>query len=175
MGFFKEFKEFATKGNVVDMAVGVVIGGAFGKIVTSLVNDIVLPPIGLAIGGVEFTELKWVLKKGSEAVEEVKNDAGEIVKPAKAAVEEVAIRYGNLIQVILEFIIIALCIFLVVRSINKIKARAEAKKAEKEAAEAAAKAEAEAAAAAEEAAKPTEADLLVEIRDLLKDRTVSLN
>ncbi len=165
MGFFKEFKEFAMKGNVIDMAVGVVIGGAFGKIVTSLVNDIVLPPIGLAIGGVEFSELKAVIKPAKEAVLDA--EGNETVK----AVEEVAIRYGNLIQVILEFIIIALCIFLVVRTINKIKAKAEAKKAEKEAAEAAAKAEAEAAAAAEEAAKPTEADLLVEIRDLLKQRT----
>ncbi len=166
MGFFKEFKEFAMKGNVIDMAVGVVIGGAFGKIVTSLVNDNVLPPIGLAIGGVEFSELKAVIKHGKDAV--IDPETGE--ETAKA-VEEVAIRYGNLIQVILEFIIIALCIFLVVRTINKIKAKAEAKKAEKEAAEAAAKAEAEAAAAAEEAAKPTEADLLVEIRDLLKQRT----
>ena len=160
MGFFKEFKEFAMKGNVIDMAVGVVIGGAFGKIVTSLVNDIVLPPIGLAIGGVEFSELKAVLKPAKEAV--VDADGVEVEK----AVEEVAIRYGNLIQVILEFIIIALCIFLVVRTINKIKAKAEAKKAAEEAKAAAAEA-----AAAEEAAKPTEADLLVEIRDLLKQRT----
>ncbi|MBO7406386.1 MAG: large-conductance mechanosensitive channel protein MscL [Clostridia bacterium] len=165
MGFFKEFKEFAMKGNVIDMAVGVVIGAAFGKIVTSLVNDIVLPPIGLAIGGVEFSELKAVLKEGKAAV--VDADGVETAK----AVEEVAIRYGNLIQVILEFIIIALCIFLVVRTINKIKAKSEAKKAAAEAAEAAAKAEAEAAAAAEEAAKPTETDLLVEIRDLLKERS----
>lgn len=120
-GFFKEFKAFITKGNIIDMAVGVIIGGAFGKIVTSLVNDIVMPPIGLAIGGVAFSELKAVIK---EAV--VEN--GEVVK------EAVTINYGNFIQLIIEFLIIALCVFLVLKAIMKAKALAEkAKKKEEEA------------------------------------------
>ena len=126
MGFFKEFKEFIMRGNVLDMAVGVIIGGAFGKIVSSLVNDIIMPPIGLAIGGVKFTELKAVLKP---AVEAEVNSAGEVVKEAT---EAVTINYGNLIQIILEFIIIALCIFLVVRTINKVRAKVEEKKAAEE-------------------------------------------
>ena len=155
MGFFKEFKEFAMRGNVIDMAVGVVIGGAFGKIITSLVNDIVLPPIGLAIGGVKFTDLAWTLKK---AVPAEVNELGEVTKEA---VDAVKINIGNLIQTILEFIIIALCIFVVIRTINKIKTKMEAKK----------RAEEEAAAAAEAPAEPqpTETELLLtEIRDILK-------
>lgn len=153
MGFFKEFKEFVMRGNVIDMAVGVVIGGAFGKIVTSLVNDIVMPPIGMAIGGVAFSELKATLKPAILA-----EDGETIVK------EAVTLNYGNFIQTILEFIIIALCIFLVIRTINKIRKKIE----EKKAAEEAAKAAAEAAAAEEVPAAPTEAELLAEIRDLLK-------
>lgn len=143
-GFFKEFKEFIAKGNIVDMAVGVIIGSAFGKIVTSLVNDIVMPPIGLAIGGVKFSELKATLQ---EAVME----GEEVVK------EAVTINYGSFIQTILEFIIIALCIFLVIKAIMKIKKLTEKKKEEE---------------VKEEApAEPSEEILLLrEIRDSLKDK-----
>ncbi|MBR6921515.1 MAG: large-conductance mechanosensitive channel protein MscL [Clostridia bacterium] len=150
-GFFKEFKEFITKGNIVDMAVGVIIGGAFGKIVTSLVNDIVMPPIGLAIGGVKFTELKATL---TEAV--VEN--GEVVK------EAVTINYGNFIQLIIEFIIIALCVFLVLKAIMKAKALAEkARKKEEEAPAPEPEPESE--------PEPSEEVLLLrEIRDSLKDK-----
>ena len=171
--FFKDFKDFITKGNIIDMAVGVIIGGAFGKIVSSLVADIVMPPIGLAIGGVKFDELKWVLKAAEL------DTAGEVVK------EAVSINYGNFIQTIIEFIIIALCIFLVLRAIVNAKKLSERKKiaeAEAKAAEEKAKADAEAAAAkeAEEAAAARKAELeasalkqealLTEIRDLLKNR-----
>ncbi len=113
MGFFKEFKEFAVRGNVVDMAVGVVMGGAFGAIVTSFVNDIIMPPLGKLIGNVNFSELKYVL---SEAV--VEN--GEIVKP------EAAIMWGQFIQTIVSFLIIALAIFTVIKGINSLKKKEEA-------------------------------------------------
>lgn len=153
-GFFKEFKEFISKGNIVDMAVGVIIGGAFGKIVTSLVNDIVMPPIGLAIGGVNFAELKAVIKAAEL------NEAGEIVK------EAVTINYGNFIQLIIEFIIIALCVFLVLKAIMKAKALAEkAKKKEEEAP--APEPEPE---PAPEPEPSEEVLLLREIRDSLKDK-----
>lgn len=113
MGFIKEFKEFAVRGNVVDMAVGVVMGGAFGAIITSLVNDIIMPPIGKLIGNVNFSELKCVL---SEAV--VEN--GEVVKP------EAAIMWGQFIQTIVSFLIIALAIFTVIKGINSLKKKKEA-------------------------------------------------
>ncbi len=154
MKIFDEFKKFAFKGNVVDMAVGVVIGGVFQKIVTSLVNDIIMPPIGLLIGGVNFKELTWVLK---EAVDE--------------ATPAVTINYGNFIQTIIDFLIVAFTIFMVVKLINKSKeiaSRKEREEAEAKAkAEAEAKAKAEAEAKAAEAAKPTTEQLLAEIRDLL--------
>lgn len=138
MGFFKEFKEFAMKGNVMDMAIGVVIGGAFGKIVTSLVSDIIMPLIGAVTGGLNFTEWKWVIR---EAV----MDGETVVKPA------LTLTWGNFIQVVFDFIIIAFCIFLVVKSMNKLK------KKEEPAPEPAAPAE------------PSEdIKLLTEIRDLLK-------
>lgn len=105
----EEFKTFIAKGNVLDLAVGVVIGAAFGKITTSLVSDILNPVLGLALGGVNFTELKIVLK---EAVGEQ---------------TEVAIMYGNFIQTVIEFLLIALVIFFIVRSANKLKAEEEAK------------------------------------------------
>lgn len=108
MGLIKEFKEFALKGNVIDMAVGIVIGGAFGKIVTSLVNDVIMPPIGYVIGGVNFSDLKHILKP---AVME----AGEVVQP------EAAIYYGQFIQTIIDFLIIAFMIFMIIKSINKLK------------------------------------------------------
>lgn len=105
---WKEFKEFIMRGNVIDLAVGVVIGGAFSAIVNSLVNDIIMPVIGRLLAGVDFTDLKYVL---TNAVVE----GGEVVQP------EVAIRYGALIQTIVNFLIIALVIFLVIKGINKLK------------------------------------------------------
>lgn len=116
MGFFKEFKEFAVRGNVVDMAVGVVMGGAFGAIVTSLVNDIIMPPLGKLISNVNFSELKFVL---SEAV--IEN--GEVVKP------EAAIMWGNFVQTIVSFLIIALAIFIAIKGINSFKKKEETKPA----------------------------------------------
>jgi large conductance mechanosensitive channel len=153
MKFWQEFKKFAFKGNVIDMAVGVVIGGVFQKVVTSLVNDIIMPPVGLLIGGVDFAELKIVLK---EAVGET---------------AAVTINYGAFIQTLINFFIVALTIFFVVKMLNKGKEHAQKK--EREEAEAKAKAEAEAKAKAEaeakaaEAEKPTTEQLLAEIRDLL--------
>lgn len=142
MGFVQEFKEFAIKGNVMDMAVGVIIGGAFGKIVSSLVDDVIMPVVGLLIGGVDFKGLKYVF---SPAVAEVKNDAGEVVVPAIA---EVALNYGAFIQNVFDFFIIALCIFMMVKGINLLKKEEKVE---------------------EEVEKtPTQEELLVEIRDLLK-------
>ena len=142
MGFVQEFKEFAIKGNVMDMAVGVIIGGAFGKIVSSLVDDVIMPVVGQLIGGVDFKGLKYVF---SPAVAEVKNEVGEVVVPAVA---EVALNYGAFIQNVFDFFIIALCIFIMVKGINFLK------KEEK---------------VTEEIEKsPTQEELLAEIRDLLK-------
>ena len=103
MSMMKEFREFAMRGNVVDMAVGIVIGGAFGKIVTSVVNDILMPPIGMAIGGVDFSDLAIVLKEAS----------GEV--------EAVTVNYGAFIQTALDFIIIAFAIFMVIKAMNSMK------------------------------------------------------
>jgi large conductance mechanosensitive channel len=130
---FKEFKEFAMRGNVIDLAVGVVIGAAFGKIVTSLVDQIIMPPIGLLTGGVDFSQMKWVLKPADNT------------DPAHK-IAEVAIGYGNFINTLIQFLIIAFAIFLVVKAINKLTRREEA------------------------APAPPAADvvLLTEIRDLLK-------
>jgi large conductance mechanosensitive channel len=114
MGMLKEFKEFAVKGNVVDLAVAVIIGGAFGKIVTSFVNDIVMPPIGLLIGGVDFKKLALVMK------EAVLDDAGEVVTAA------VTLNYGSFIQNVVDFTIIAFVIFLAVKAINSMKKKEEA-------------------------------------------------
>ncbi len=136
-GFFQDFKAFVTKGNIIDMAVGVVIGGAFGKIVTSLVNDIITPVISLLTGKNTLTALKWVMKP------EVLDEAGEITQA------EVAMTYGNFIQNIVDFLIIAICIFIVLRVIMTVSNKLEAKKLE---AAAAAKAEADAKAAEEAAA-----------------------
>lgn len=113
MGFIKEFKEFAIKGNVVDLAVAVIIGGAFGKIVSSFVKDIVMPPIGYLLGGVEFTDLALVLKEG------VTNADGEVV------VEPVLMTYGIFIQNVVDFVIIALVIFLAIKGINNLKKKEE--------------------------------------------------
>ena len=150
--FFEEFKAFAMRGNVIDMAVGVVIGGAFGKITTSIVNDIIMPLISMLTGGIDFTSWKFVLK---EAV--VDSTGAEVAK-------EVAVTYGNTIAIILDFIIIAFAIFCMVKAINGMRAKAEAlkKKEEEEA-----KAAAEAAPPAPPAPSAEEV-LLNEIRDLLK-------
>ena len=150
MGLWNDFKKFAFKGNVVDMAVGVIIGGAFGKIVTSMVNDIIMPAVGLLIGGVSFTDLKYVITEADEA----------------AGIAEAAITYGNFIQNIVDFFLIAISVFLFVKLISAGRNKLEAKKKAEEAAAAAAK-------AAEEAAKPkapTQEELLTEIRDLLKNK-----
>ena len=156
MKFWQEFKKFAFKGNVIDMAVGVVIGGVFQKVVTSLVNDIIMPPIGVLIGGVDFAELKIVLK---EAVGET---------------AAVTINYGAFIQTLINFFIVALTIFFVVKMLNKGKEIAQKKEREeaeaKAKAEAEAKAKAEAEAKAKEAEKPTTEQLLAEIRDLLAQK-----
>lgn len=113
MGMLTEFKTFAMRGNVLDLAVGVVIGAAFGKIVTSLVDQIIMPPIGLLTGGIDFAQLKWVLKPADDS------------DPAHK-VAEVAIQYGAFINTIIQFLIIAFAIFLVVKLINKLVRKEEA-------------------------------------------------
>ncbi len=134
MGMLKEFKEFAMRGSVLDLAVGVVIGGAFGKIVTSLVDDIIMPPIGFMTGGMDFSQMKYVLTAADEA----------------AGTAEVSVNYGNFINIIIQFIIIAFCIFLVIKGINSLKRKQEEEPAPADP-------------SAEEA-------LLTEIRDLLKNK-----
>lgn len=140
--FFAEFKEFAMKGNVVDMAIGVVIGGAFGKITTSLVNDVIMPLISRITGGVDFSAWKWVLK------------AAELDETGAETAAEIAVNYGSFIAVVLDFLIIALVLFMMVKAINKL--RTIGKKPEEP--------------AEEEEPAPTSEELLTEIRDLLKDK-----
>jgi large conductance mechanosensitive channel len=111
----KEFKEFALKGNVVDLAVGVVIGAAFGPIVTSLVNDILMPPIGLVVGGVDFSNLFVVLKDGAKAAPPY-----ESLAAAKAA-GAVTINFGVFINVLINFLIVALAVFFLVKGINRLR------------------------------------------------------
>ncbi len=106
MGLLTEFKEFAARGNVVDLAVGVIIGASFGKIVTSLVEQVVMPPIGLLLGRVDFSELKWVLSPED---------------PATEAIEEVAIQYGAFINTVIQFLIVAFVVFLMVKGINRLR------------------------------------------------------
>ena len=142
--FFEEFKTFAMRGNVIDMAVGVVIGGAFGKITTSIVNDIIMPLISMLTGGINFSQWKWVLK------EAVLNPDG-----TEAAVE-VAVNFGNTIAIILDFIIIAFAVFCMVKGLNSLHRKKE---------EPAPEPEAEPAPPA-----PTTEELLAEIRDLLKNK-----
>ena len=125
MSIMSEFKEFAVKGNVVDMAVGIIIGGAFGKIANSLVADVIMPPIGVLLGKVNFTDLKWVIQPGSPAVE-----AAEGVE-AVAEVPEVAINYGTFIQTALDFFIVAIAVFLLVKGINARRRKSEAEAAAK--------------------------------------------
>lgn len=147
MRLFDEFKEFALKGNVVDMAVGVVVGGAFSKVVSSVVSDLITPVIGVLTAGMDFKDLKWVL---SSAVAE------------DGSVVETAITYGNFIQALVDFVIIGFSIMFVVKAINKARELSESRK--KAAAVEAASIE------AEQPKEPTEAELLKEIRDLLANR-----
>lgn len=135
MGFLKEFKEFAMRGSVVDLAVGVVIGGAFGKIVSSLVDDVIMPPIGYITGGVDFSNMKYVIQPANEAAE----------------LAEVSITYGNFINAIIQFLIVAFCIFIVIKGLNSLKREEEE-------------------APAAPPAPSNEEVLLSEIRDLLKSK-----
>ena len=140
--FIEDFKAFAMKGNVVDMAVGVVVGGAFGKIVTSLVNDVIMPLVGALTGGLDFKTLRWVIKPA------VLNPDGSV------KVAEAALKYGNFIQTTVDFLIIALSIFIVIKLIGKFKRKEEAKPAPAPAAP----------------KKSDETLLLEEIRDLMKNQ-----
>lgn len=141
--FLNDFKQFAMRGNVLDMAVGVIIGGAFGKIVSSIVNDIIMPPIGWLIGGVNFSDLKFTLP------------TVEVIGGEK--LEAATINYGNFIQTTLDFLIVAFCVFMLIKVVNKLttkKKEEETKPAE-----------------APKAPEPSnEEKLLMEIRDLLKDK-----
>ncbi len=146
--FMSEFKTFAMRGNVIDLAVGVVIGGAFGKITTSIVNDIIMPVIGVLTGGLNFGDWKIVLK---EAVTSIGADGAEVVEAA-----EVAITFGNTIAVILDFIIIAFAVFCLVKGMNSLHRKKEESAPEPE---------------PEPIPEPSvEEKLLTEIRDLLKDK-----
>ena len=140
MSFIHEFKTFISKGNVIDLAVGVIIGAAFGKIVTSLVEDIVMPPLGKVIGGVDFTFLKYVISPAT------KDAAGKDVA-------EVAVRYGNFLQICFNFLLVAFVIFLVIKAFNKLKRKQE-----------------EAPVPPPEV--PADVKLLTEIRDLLATRKI---
>lgn len=144
--FFADFKAFITKGNIIDMAVGVIIGGAFGKIVTSLVNDIITPLISILTGKVSLTELKWVIN------EAVLDEAGAVVTP------ELALTYGNFFQNIIDFLIIAISIFVVLRIMVSAQKKLEAMKKKEEEEK------------KEEPAAPAETELSVlkEIREMLK-------
>jgi len=132
MGFIKEFKEFAMKGNVMDMAVGVIIGAAFGKIVSSMVDDILMPLVGMVTGNVDFTNLAFQIGEGEDAA---------------------VLKYGNFIQNTVDFIIVAFCIFLMLKGINKLNRKKEEPAPEPEAPKG-----------------PTQEELLAEIRDLLKQK-----
>ena len=136
----KEFREFAMRGNVLDMAIGVIVGAAFGKIVTSLVNDVIMPPIGLAMGGLDFSNFFFVLGPGSYATLEEATKAGVPL-----------LRYGMFINTVLDFLIVAVVIFLLIKQVNRFKKKEEA-------------------APAAPATPPAEEVLLREIRDLLARR-----
>jgi large conductance mechanosensitive channel len=111
MKVIKEFKDFAMRGNVIDLAVGVIIGGAFGKIVASLVADVIMPPIGLLVGGVRFTDLKWEMK------------AAEVVDGVEKAA--VTLNYGNFLQVTFDFVIVAFAIFMFIKGMNRLNKKNE--------------------------------------------------
>lgn len=141
MSFISEFKSFAMRGNVVDMAVGIIIGGAFGKIVSSIVADIIMPPVGLLLGGVKFTDLKFELKPAVL-------DAAGAVKTAA-----VSINYGNFVQTTVDFLIIAFAIFMMIKGMNSLKRKEEVP------------------AEAPAPPTPTKEEvLLTEIRDILKTK-----
>jgi large conductance mechanosensitive channel len=140
MKMLDEFKQFAMRGNVLDMAVGIIIGGAFGKIVSSIVSDVIMPPVGLLVGGVNFTDLKITIKQ------QILDAAGTVIAPA------VTINYGNFIQVTFDFIIIAFAIFMLIKGMNNINRKKEAAPA----------------APATPPPPPEGIQLLKEIRDLLK-------
>ena len=138
--FLSDFKEFAMRGNVIDMAVGVVIGAAFGKIISSLVDDIIMPLVGVVTGGINFTDYKWVIQKAV-----VDSQTQEVLTP------EVTMNWGSWVQTLVDFIIVAFCIFVAIKAINQLKRKKE---------------EAPAPAPA-----PTKEEvLLTEIRDLLKEK-----
>lgn len=143
MGFIKEFKEFAVKGNVMDLAVGVIIGGAFGKIIDSAVNDLIMPVVSAIIGTPDFTNMYYVLKGNIEA--------GMTLEDAKAVEGAVVLSYGNFITILINFILLAFVVFLMVKGMNNLRK----KKEEEEEAPAT-------------PAGPTQEELLSEIRDLLK-------
>jgi large conductance mechanosensitive channel len=105
MGFIKEFKEFAMRGNVIDLAVGVIVGASFGKIVTALVDDVIMPPIGYILGGIDFANKKIVLQAAIEAKK----------------IPEIAIKYGSFINTVIQFVIIAFCVFLLIKFINTLQ------------------------------------------------------
>ena len=137
MSLLSEFKQFAVKGSVIDLAVGIIIGAAFGKIVTSLVNDIIMPPIGLIIGGMDFKNLKYVLSE-------------PVTEGGKVVAEGAAVNYGSFIQSLVDFLIIALAIFALVKGINAMKRKEEAAPATP--------------------TRTKEELLLTDIRDILKNR-----
>ncbi|WP_304581612.1 large conductance mechanosensitive channel protein MscL [uncultured Alistipes sp.] len=157
MAFFKEFKEFALKGNVMDMAVGVIIGGAFGKIVSSLVNDILMPPIGALLGNTDFSHLRVDISKVRDVTSGAVHSVGEMVGGggkviAEPAAEPIYWNYGAFIQQCVDFTILALCVFLMVKLMNKLIKKRDSVPAPEPA--------------------PTKEELLLrEIRDLLKERT----
>ncbi len=126
MGLISEFKEFAMKGNVVDMAVGIIIGGAFGKIVTSLVNDIIMPPVGMLMGGVPFREWKIVLKPAVDAVPAIPATPTSAAVAAVEAKAEVAMMVGSFISTVVDFLIVAFVIFMVIKMMNRLIRKREA-------------------------------------------------
>lgn len=156
MAFFKEFKQFALKGNVMDMAVGVIIGGAFGKIVSSLVNDILMPPIGALLGNTDFSQLRLDISKvrdvTTSAVHSVEGAVGGgHVEAAQHAAEPIWWNYGAFIQQCVDFTILALCVFMMVKLMNRLMKKKEA-------------------APAPAPVMSKEEILLTEIRDLLKEQ-----
>ncbi len=170
MAFWKEFKTFAMKGNVMDMAVGVIIGGAFGKIVTSLVNDILMPPIGALLGNVNFTDLKLDISKVrdvtsqatsfvSDGVNKLAHGGDVTIGGVDKALEPIYWNYGAFIQQCFDFFILAFCVFMMVKVMNRLSQKRKAEEAA-----------AAAAAPAPEPAPSKEELLLTEIRDLLKEQ-----